>query len=210
MLERGEEREKGRETSMCGCLSHTPPLGTWPATQACALTGNWTGDTLVCRLALNPLIHNSQSQKHFLHAHCFHNLWHILYIIDHIWIGPSLNGLISLSSFKGVFEIPPPSIKSYLFWQKVYNLFYFLRYTLLIMLLQLSHFTPFIPFCPAHCLPPTFPLFSSCPWVVHISSLASPFPILFLTFPCPFSTYHLCYLFPVTFPPLSPSHYPHL
>ena len=26
--ERG--REKKRETSMCGCLSHPPPLGTWP------------------------------------------------------------------------------------------------------------------------------------------------------------------------------------
>ena len=30
-------RERGRETSICGCLSRTPPLGTWPATQACAL-----------------------------------------------------------------------------------------------------------------------------------------------------------------------------
>ena len=27
----------------------TPLLGTWPATQACALTGNWTGDPLVHR-----------------------------------------------------------------------------------------------------------------------------------------------------------------
>ena len=25
-----------------------PPLGTWPATQACALTGNLTGNPLVC------------------------------------------------------------------------------------------------------------------------------------------------------------------
>ena len=32
---------------MCGCLSSAP--------QACALTGNRTGDLLVCRLALNPL-----------------------------------------------------------------------------------------------------------------------------------------------------------
>ena len=38
--ERGEGREKrGRETSMCGCLSRTLPQGTWPATQACALMG---------------------------------------------------------------------------------------------------------------------------------------------------------------------------
>ena len=27
------EREEGeRETSMCGCVSHVPALGTWPAT----------------------------------------------------------------------------------------------------------------------------------------------------------------------------------
>ena len=76
------------------------------------------------------------------------------------------------------------------------------------MLLQLSHFLHFIPLCPAHPLPPASPSFSSCLWVVHISSLASTFPILFLTSPCLFSTYHLFYLFPVTFPPVSPSHSP--
>ena len=37
-----------------------PQLGTWPATQACALTGNRTSDLSVCRLALNPLSHTSQ------------------------------------------------------------------------------------------------------------------------------------------------------
>ena len=36
-----------------------PQLGTWPATQARALTGNQTGEPLVCRLALN-LSHTSQ------------------------------------------------------------------------------------------------------------------------------------------------------
>ena len=41
-------RERGRgETSMCGCRSRGP-TGIRPATQACALTGNWTGNTLVC------------------------------------------------------------------------------------------------------------------------------------------------------------------
>ena len=42
--ERGREGERGRETSMCGCLSHAPNWGTRSATQACALTGNQTGD----------------------------------------------------------------------------------------------------------------------------------------------------------------------
>ena len=37
-----------------------PPLGTWPATQVCALTGNGTGDPLVHRPILNPLSNNSQ------------------------------------------------------------------------------------------------------------------------------------------------------
>ena len=85
--------------------------------------------------------------------------------------------------------------------------FIFLIY-LLIMLLQLSHFPPFTPLHPAHPIPPTFPPYSSCPWVIHISSLASTFPILFLTLPRLFSTYHLYYLFSVPFPPLSPSHSP--
>ena len=58
--ERGEGRERGRETSMCERyiswvpLSH-PQLGAWPTSQACALTGNRTGDLSVPRPLLNPL-----------------------------------------------------------------------------------------------------------------------------------------------------------
>ena len=70
------------------------------------------------------------------------------------------------------------------------------------MLLQLSHFPPLLPSV-LH-LPPThIPRLSSCPWVIHINSLASPFPILFLTSPCLFCIYHLYFLFPVPFPPFS-------
>ena len=87
----------------------------------------------------------------------------------------------------------------------LFYLFIFKIY-LLIMLLQLSHFLP--PLFPStlHTPPPVFPPFSSCPWVTHVSSLASIFPILFLTSPCLFSTYHLCYLFSVPFPLSPPSH----
>ena len=77
------------------------------------------------------------------------------------------------------------------------------------MLLQLSHF--FLPFTPLHSIPFLFqhlPTLSLCPLVVHISSLASTFPILFLTSLCLFSTYHLYYLFSVPFPPLYSSHSP--
>ena len=38
-----------------------PLLGTCPATQVCALTGNRTGNPLVLRPALNPLSHTSQA-----------------------------------------------------------------------------------------------------------------------------------------------------
>ena len=37
-----------------------PLLRTWPAAQACALTGNQTSDPLVRRLTLNPLSRTSQ------------------------------------------------------------------------------------------------------------------------------------------------------
>ena len=37
-------------------------LGTWPATQAHALTGNRTGNVLVHRPELNPLSHSSQGR----------------------------------------------------------------------------------------------------------------------------------------------------
>ena len=58
-LERGEGREKGRGINVWLPLV-CAQLGTWPATQACDLTGNPTGDSLVCRLVLNPLNHTSQ------------------------------------------------------------------------------------------------------------------------------------------------------
>ena len=55
----------GTETPVCQRyidwlpLAH-PQLGTWHATQVCALTGNQTGDLLVRKQALNLLSHTSQ------------------------------------------------------------------------------------------------------------------------------------------------------
>ena len=40
-----------------------PQLGTWPAAQACALTGNQTGDLLVHRPVLNPLSRTRQGSR---------------------------------------------------------------------------------------------------------------------------------------------------
>ena len=67
-------RKKGRETSMCGCLL-CPLLGTWPATQACALSGNPTGNPLVCRPAFNPLSHTSQGLNAPFFSNLVHNTW---------------------------------------------------------------------------------------------------------------------------------------
>ena len=60
-LDRGKGREKDRERNINVCLPLTHPLlGTWPATQACALTGNPTGTPLVRRPVLKPLSHTSE------------------------------------------------------------------------------------------------------------------------------------------------------
>ena len=63
------EREKN--ISVWLPLPH-PLLGTWPATQACALIGNRTGDPLVHRPTLNPLSHTSQGQNQTL---CANSIW---------------------------------------------------------------------------------------------------------------------------------------
>ena len=64
-------RERGREGEREGeiekhwlPLSH-PKLGTWPAIEACAVTGNQTSSLSVCRLTLNPLSHTSQGSLCF-------------------------------------------------------------------------------------------------------------------------------------------------
>ena len=72
-LERREGREKEREKNMDWLLLTHPQLGTWPATQAYALTGNQTSDPLVCRPALNPLHHTSQGWNFFLFCFSFLN-----------------------------------------------------------------------------------------------------------------------------------------
>ena len=81
----------------------------------------------------------------------------------------------------------------------------FKKYIFIDYAITVVPFPPFIPFHPAHLLPLTFPTpYSSFPWVILISSLASMFPILFLISPCLFCTCHLCFLFLVPFPPILP------
>ena len=65
------ERRKGRREGVkhqCVVASRAPPtgdLGIWPATQACVLTGNQTGNSLVCRPVLTPLSHTSQGNINY-------------------------------------------------------------------------------------------------------------------------------------------------
>ena len=76
-------RKRRKETFVCGrnidqlLLTHPQP-GTWPATQACALTGNRTSNLSVCRMALNPLSHTSQVLPGFLYfLDVFLNCWRV-------------------------------------------------------------------------------------------------------------------------------------
>ena len=62
--EEWREKEKERNISVWLPLMH-PLLGTWPTTQACALTRNWTSDPLVQRPVLDPLNHTSQGHSSF-------------------------------------------------------------------------------------------------------------------------------------------------
>ena len=65
-LARGQGREKGRERNIDVREKHQlvascmPPTGDLATTQACVLTGNQTGDFLVCRMMPIPVRHTSQ------------------------------------------------------------------------------------------------------------------------------------------------------
>ena len=62
-------------------------------------------------------------------------------------------------------------------------LFIFLKYIVLIMLLQFSQFPPLFSPSTLYLQPSSIPPLSSCPWVVHISSLSPLFPIPFFISP---------------------------
>ena len=97
----------------------------------------------------------------------------------------------------------PPSLSSYVtsFFK---NFDIFIDYAITVVPFPPLHSTPSCPPLPSHILPPIVHVHGSylqVLWLLH-------FLILFLLFPCLFSTYHLCYLFSVPFPPLSPSQSP--
>ena len=67
-------------------------LGTWPATQACALTGNRTGDPLVSRSTLNPLSHTSRGRVYVFNLY---KKW--TFHVDKMYLVPS--SLITLCCY---------------------------------------------------------------------------------------------------------------
>ena len=82
-------REGQRERNINVWLSfECPLLGTWPTTQACALTGNPTGHPLVHRPALNPLSHTSQGYFYIL------PFPFLLYIIQGLFTSYKISWLI--------------------------------------------------------------------------------------------------------------------
>ena len=88
-----------------------------------------------------------------------------------------------------------------------FMLYIFLKSILLTMLLQLSQFCP-PPSSTYHCLRQS-PHHCSCPWVMHISFLATPFPILYCISPWLFCNYLFVLLNALTFSP-TPPHPSHL
>ena len=89
-----------------------------------------------------------------------------------------------------------PLSPKHIFFKKIY----FIDYVITVVLIYppLPSSTQYSPFSLA-----ILPL-SSCLWVMHISSLATPFPILFLTLPYLFCNYLFILLNLCTFSPIIP------
>ena len=109
-------------------------------------------------------------------------------------------------TFQSFFFQAPTCQTSYLPLFMSLYVYPFQNYILLIMLLQLSWYFPLCPHpsstphslrqSPHHC---------SCSWVIHISSLAIPFPILYFISPWQFYKYLFVLLNPLIYSPI-PSH----
>ena len=106
-LERGERREKKRDRNINVWLPLTlPPMGTWPVTQAGALTGNRTSDPLVRRPVLSPLSHTSQGQ----HPIVSYSDGLVVYLSVHTSMHLSIHASICLSVHLFILPSVCPSI----------------------------------------------------------------------------------------------------
>ena len=82
----GKEKEREGNINVLLPLGR-PPLGTWPTTQACALTGNQTSDPFICRLALKHWATPARVYclifMHVFSSHPFYSM-ECLYEFDHL------------------------------------------------------------------------------------------------------------------------------
>ena len=77
--QRVREEERGRETLLCGCLSHSPYWGPGPKPRHVPWSGNRTRDPLVHRPVLNPLSYTSQGWiLCFVFSHKLHEIFNTL------------------------------------------------------------------------------------------------------------------------------------
>ena len=75
-----EGKERERNINVWLPLTYSP-LGTWPTTQACSLTGNQTCNSLIHRPVLNPLSHTSQGTiRVYMYIYYFILFYFILFL----------------------------------------------------------------------------------------------------------------------------------
>ena len=103
MLEGGKERERNIDVWLP--LRH-PPLGTWPTTQACALTGKRMSDPLVHSLALNPLSHTTQRPSVFFKSAFLIRSANIYKCVFYIKYGYCTINMLRTEFFKNVSCFP--------------------------------------------------------------------------------------------------------
>ena len=123
-----------------------------------------------------------------------------------LYISRNLSILSRLSNFWHI-VVYNIFLQSLVFFVSRYFSFFYIyfNYILLIMLLQLSQFfllclpLPRTPNSPWHS-----PHLCLCPLVMHVSSLATSFPTLYLTSPWLFCNYQFALLNPLTTSPITP------
>ena len=98
--------------------------------------------------------------------------WHILLVSSQtelVFLTIKVKRVSFYLLMKNLLLKTPCIIKIQIFFYpvlEIYSYFPVFLIYLLIMLWQLSHFPRFTHLQPAHPLPPTFPAYSSCPWVI--------------------------------------------
>ena len=99
-------QENHRSVASC------PQPGMRPATQTCALTGNWTGNFSVCRPALNSLSHTNQGQFTLICWPCITTL-----------LKKTIMSLANRDSFISFFQILLFPFLAYLLcWSELFNI----------------------------------------------------------------------------------------